>query len=253
MKITVIGATGWVGKSMIKLFPNAYQYTSHKGYKNRVNDCDIAFICVPTPFDGYKLDVSIIDRIMKWIKCPLVVIRSTVNPGDCDRWQITYSKKIVFQPEYLGETPAHPMLDPKTRPFLILGGEPLYRKEVIDLYTTVYNSNMTIRQTTLLEAEVIKLTENRAIAFKMMQCQELYDVCQKANLDYYTILNAVYSDDPRFNLWFTFVYSNKRGFNNSKCLKKDVPAWCAWAESVGYKPILTRALITKSNEYQFEL
>jgi UDP-glucose 6-dehydrogenase len=253
MKITVIGATGWVGKSMIKLFPNAYQYTSHKGYKNRVNDCDIAFICVPTPFDGYKLDVSIIDRIMKWIKCPLVVIRSTVNPGDCDRWQITYSKKIVFQPEYLGETPAHPMLDPKTRPFLILGGEPLYRKEVIDLYTTVYNSNMTIRQTTLLEAEVIKLTENRAIAFKMMQCQELYDVCQKANLDYYTILNAVYSDDPRFNLWFTFVYPNKRGFNNSKCLKKDVPAWCAWAESVGYKPILTRALITKSNEYQFEL
>jgi len=249
-KIAICGSSGWVGKSMMSLFPTAYAYTSHIGTKSAVNEADICFICVPTPFDEYKLDTSIIEEIMKWIECPLIVIRSTVNPKDCDRWQIKYGKKIVFQPEYLGETPAHPMLDPKTRPFLILGGEPLYRKEVIDLYTTVYNSNMTIRQTTLLEAEIIKLTENRAIAFKMMQCQELYDVCQKAGVDFYTIRDAVYSDDPRFNLWFTFVYKNKRGFNNSKCLKKDVPAWCAFAESVGYKPVLTRALVIRSNEYE---
>ena len=252
-KVAVIGSTGWVGKSMMTLFPKAYQYTSHMGYKNRVNDCDVAFICVPSPFDGYKLDVSIIEDIFKWLEVPLVVIRSTVNPGDCDRWQIKYGKKVVFQPEFLGETPNHPMLDPKTRPFIILGGEPLYRKEVIDLYTTVYNANVTIRQVTLLESEVIKLTENRAIAFKVMQCQELYDVCQKAGLDYYTILNAVYSDDPRFNLWFTMVYPNKRGFHSSKCLKKDVPAWCAWAESVGYKPDITRLLVKKSADYLYNV
>jgi UDPglucose 6-dehydrogenase len=253
MKIAIVGATGWVGKSMVDLFSNAYQYTSHKGYKNRVNDCDIAFICVPTPFDGYKLDTSIIERIMNWIECPLVVIRSTVNPGDCDRWQITYSKKIVHQPEYLGETPNHPLLDEKKTPFIILGGEPLYRREVIELYQTVYNANVKIREVSLRESEVIKLTENRAIAFKMMQCQELYDVCQKDGLNYNTIREAVYGDDPRFNLWFTFVYSDKRGFNNSKCLRKDVPAWCAWAESIGYKPVLTRSLVTKSNEYQLGL
>lgn len=250
MKIAVCGATGWVGKSMMALFPNAYPYTSHIGYKNRVNDHDVAFICVPTPFNGYKLDVSIIESIMKWITCPLIVIRSTVNPGDCDRWAIKYGKKIVFQPEYLGETPAHPLLDTKKAPFIILGGEPDYRQEVIKLYQTVYNANVTIREVSLLEAEVIKLTENRAIAFKMMQCQELYDVCEKAGLNYNTIREAVYHDDPRFNLWFTFIYPDKRGFNNSKCLKKDVPAWCAWAESVGYKPVLTRALVTRSNEYQ---
>lgn len=250
MKIAIIGASGWVGKSMQSLFPDAYSYTSHIGTKKKVNECDIVFICVPTPFDGYKLDVSIIEDIMKWIECPLIVIRSTVNPGDCDRWQIKYSKKIVFSPEYLGETPNHPLLNEKKTPFIILGGEPIYRKEVIDLYTTVYNANVTIRQTTLYEAEVIKLTENRAIAFKMMQMQELYDVCQKAGLDYYTIRDAVYGDDPRFSLWFTFVYPDKRGFNNSKCLRKDVPAWCAWAESIGYDPKLTRLLVTRSNEYE---
>jgi len=249
MKIAIIGK-GWVGNSMKQLFPDAYVYTHNVGTKEEVNKCDICFMATPTPFDGYKLDVSIIEEIMKWIECPLIVIRSTVNPGDCDKWQIKYGKKIVHQAEYLGETPNHPLINEKNMPFIILGGEPDYRRKVIELYQTVYNANITIRQVTLIEAEVIKLTENRAIAFKMMQCQELYDACKKANLDYYTIRDAVYGDDPRFNLWFTFVYPDKRGFNNSKCLKKDVPAFCAWADSVGVNPKLTRALVNRSNEYE---
>lgn len=250
MKISVLGSSGWVGKSMVNLFHDAYQYTSHIGTKEEVNKTDVAFICVPSPFDGYKLDVSIIDKIMKWIKVPLIVIRSTVNPGDCDKWAKKYKKNIVFSPEYLGESPNHPLLNEKNTPFIILGGTPTNRRKVIELYTTVYNANLKIRETTLLEAEIIKLTENRAIAFKMMQAQELYDVCEKAGVNYYTIREAVYGDDPRFNRWFTFIYPDKRGFNNSKCLKKDVPAWCAWAESVGYKPVLTRSLVTRSNEYE---
>lgn len=249
MTTAVIGATGWVGRSMVKLFPDTYQYTSKIGTKEEVNKRDIAFICTPTPFDGYRLDVSIIEEIMKWIKCPLIIIRSTVNPGDCDKWQIKYGKKIVFIPEYLGETPNHPLLDPKSHDFLIIGGETDYKREVIDLLMTVYNANTKIRETTLLEAEVIKLTENRAIAFKVMQMHELHDVCEKAGVNYNTIRMAVYNDDPRFNLWFTAIYKQK-GFNNSKCLRKDVPAWCAWAESIGYTPKLTRALVTRSNEYE---
>jgi len=266
-KIAICGSTGWVGKSMLKLFPDACQYTTKIGSQQEVNKCDVAFICIPTPMiknhtieykndlkgttisNEGKLDTSMIEDIMKWISCPLIVMRSTVNPGDCDKWQIKYSKKIVFIPEYLGETPNHPLLDPKSHNFLIIGGEPDYRQEVIDLLMSVYNANTKIRETTLLEAEVIKLTENRAIAFKVMQMHELHDVCVKAGLNYNTIRMAVYNDDPRFNLWFTAIYEQK-GFNNSKCLKKDVPAWVAFAESVGYDPKLTRALVTRSNEYQ---
>jgi UDPglucose 6-dehydrogenase len=249
MKIAIIGK-GWVGNSMKQLFSDAYVYTHNVGTKEEVNKADICFIATPTPFDGYKLDVSIIEEIMKWIKCPLIVIRSTVNPGDCDRWQIKYGKKIVFSPEYLGETPNHPLLDEKKTPFIILGGEPDYRREVIDLYTTVYNANITIRQVTLLEAEVIKISENRMIAAKIITLHELYLVCQKAGIDYYTIRDGVLADDPRFNLWFSFIYKDKLGFNNSKCLKKDVPAFCAWAESIGYNPVLTRTLVKLSNEYE---
>ena len=95
---------------------------------------------------------------------------------------------------------------------------------------------------------MIKLSENRAIAFKVAQCQELYDVCEKAGIDYYIVRDAVYGDDPRFNLWWTFVYPENRGFN-SKCLPKDVYAWAAWAESNGYKPEITRAILERNKRW----
>lgn len=249
MKVTIIGK-GWVGSAMKSLFPDAYVYSRSTGTKKEANMGHIAFICVPTPRDGDRLDTSIVEDAISWCECPIIVVRSTVNPGDCDRWSKKYGKRIIMQPEYLGETPNHPLLDQKQTRFIIIGGEKKDLKELIDLYATVYNANVTIRQVTRLEAEVIKLTENRAIAFKTMQCEELYDLCQLSGVDYYTVRDAVYGDDPRFTLWWTFIYPDKRGFEDSKCLKKDVPAWCGWAREHGYEPTLTQSLVTKSAEYE---
>lgn len=248
MKTAIIGL-GWVGKAMQQLFPESVIYDHHNPNRDEVNKCDIAFICVPTPCpkEG-ELDMSAIEENVAWCECPLLVMRSTVNPGTCDRLSAKYGKRIVMQPEYLGETPAHPLLDPKTRPFLIIGGWKEDTRKLIELYQQVYNANVTIRQVSTLEAEVIKLSENRAISYKVAECQELYDVCQKTHIDYYTIRDAVYGDDPRFNLWWTFIYPEKRGFN-SKCIPKDVYAWCAWAESVGYEPKITRAILEKNKEW----
>lgn len=247
MKSVAIIGYGWVGKAMHQLFPEAYLFDPALGYgeKEEVNKRDIAFICVPTPNIGEgRLDTSIVEDVVSWCKCPLLVMRSTVNPGTCD----SLSGRIVMQPEYLGETINHPMTDQKARPFLIIGGDSDQCRKLIELYQTVYNANVTIRQVSAYEAEVIKLTENRAIAFKVAQCQELYDACERAEIDYYSIRDAVYGDDPRFNLWWTFVYPDKRGLN-SKCLPKDVYAWCAWAESLGYEPKVTRALLAKNHEW----
>lgn len=273
MRVGIIG-NGWVGKAMQDLFPEALVYVREIPLdkrmenvnwtrdKDNINDCDIAFICVPTPLlSNGRLDTSIVEECIKWCTAKLIVIRSTVNPGDCDRWikeyqighkdeSFTTTRRIVMQPEYLGETPQHPLLNENFTKFIILGGNKEDTTNLIRLYQTVYNANIKIRQVSLLEAEVIKLTENRAIAFKVMQCQELYDVCQKSGLDYYLIRDAVYGDDPRFNLEWTFIYPEKRGFNSSKCLVKDVPAWCAWAESCGYEPEITKLLVKKSNDYE---
>jgi UDPglucose 6-dehydrogenase len=232
--VAVIGE-GWVGKAMLHLFPGSVVYDEplSKGTRAEVNNCDIAFVCVPSPNVGKgKLDTSIVEEVVRWCESPLIVIRSTLNPGTVDRLKELTGKHIVMQPEYLGETPNHPMLDMSTRQFMVIGGEPEDRRLLIDLYTTVYNANTNIRQVTALEAEVIKLSENRAIAFKVAQCQELYDACQARGVDYYTVRDAVYGDDPRMNLWWTFIYPDKRGFS-SKCIPKDVYAWRAWAINDG--------------------
>lgn len=256
MKITVIG-NGWVGKAMMSLFPDAYLYSHGIGTKEEANKSNIAFICVPTPNKEFvpgkingeaELDMSIVEEVVSWCTCPLLVMRSTVNPGTCDALSSKFKRRIVMQPEYLGETVNHPMTNQKERPFIIIGGKPEDRRKVIEVYQNVYNANTKIRQVTALEAEWIKLSENRAIAFKVAQCQELYDVCEKAGVDYYTIRDAVYGDDPRFNLWFTFIYPEKRGFK-SKCIPKDVYAWCAAAESLGYKPEITRALLGRNRKW----
>ena len=240
---------GWLGKAMHKLFPDAVIYSRSMGTKEEINKCDIVFIGVPTPcIDEGKLDTSIVEECVSWCECPIIIIRSTVNPGDCDKWSKKYNKRLVHNPEYLGETPAHPMLDPRTRPFLILGGDKKDTRKVIELYTTVYNSNISIRQVSFMESEFIKLTENRAVVFKIAQIQELYDVCEASGLDFYTIRDAVYGDDPRFDLWWTFIFPNKRGFN-SKCVPKDIYAWCAFAESMGYEPKITQAILEKNKEW----
>lgn len=228
---------------MHKLFPDAYIYTESRGTKEELNKCDVVFLAVPTPLKDGKLDVSIIDDIMGWCVNPVIVIRSAVNPGDCDRWE-ALGRRVCNMPEYLGETPNHPLMDESKRSFLVIGGRDENRIKVIECLQTAYNANITIRQVTNLEAEVIKLSENRAIAWKTMQAQELYDACQNNGVDYYTVRDAVYGDDPRFNLWWTFVYPDNRGFNSSKCLVKDVPAWVTWS---GLEDTVTEKLVEKSN------
>lgn len=245
---------GWVGKSVARMFKDHSKtrlapiiQDPSIGFVSE-SIADVAFVCVPTPAINGKLDCSIVEDVVRNAKEDLIVIRSTVMPGTSDYLANKYKKRIVFQPEYLGETINHPLLDQGERSFIIIGGKPEDRRQLIELYQSVYNANLSIRQVTTYEAEVIKLTENRAIAFKVAQCQELYDACEGSGIDYYTIRDAVYGDDPRFNLWFTFVYPNNRGFNSSKCLSKDVPAWAAWAESVGIAPELTKGMLSYNDK-----
>lgn len=269
-QVAIIGF-GWVGKAMFDLFPDALIYSprmvrnsdgdyvegqmadwesQQEEIKKEINEkADIAFVCVPTPCPNKsKLDTRAVEEAVAWLETDLIVIRSTVNPGDCDFLKAKYGKNICMQPEYLGETPQHPLIDTKKTPFMVIGGDWKNRTKLIELYATVYNSNVNIRQLSNYAAEIVKLTENRAIAFKVAQMQELYDVCQVHNIDYYTIRDAVYGDDPRFDLWWTFIYPEKRGFN-SKCIPKDIYAWCAWAESAGYTPQITQAILEKNDTW----
>ena len=57
-KVGIIGAGGFVGKAMQKLFSGAVLYDINipETSMENVNECEIAIVCVPTPAtDGSKL------------------------------------------------------------------------------------------------------------------------------------------------------------------------------------------------------
>lgn len=242
--MTQVGIFGYgvLGKQLHILFPDALIFDKYTGPYDDFSGCDIAFIAVPSPLVGDRLDETELEDAVKNCAADLLVLRSATNPGFADRMVGKYGKRILVQPEYFGETANHPFADLRQPPFVVIGGQPADRRELIDLYATVYHSNITIRQVTALEAEVIKLSENRAIMYKLLQIQELFDACEASGVDFYTVRDAVYGDDPRFDLWWSFVYPENRGAD-SKCLPKDVHAWEAWAREHGADTTAIRALL----------
>lgn len=250
-KVAIVGY-GVVGKAMHELFPDALVYNGEKHPVGKskyadVNKAQVAFVCVPTPtkIDG-RCDISIVDDVVSKLKTPLIIIRSTIEPGTTDKLKKKYNKHVVFCPEYVGETTAHPLRDERNRQFLILGGERKDTNKAIEVFQMVYNASVKIRQMTAIEAEVAKYLENRHIAFTVAECNEAYDLCQALGVDYNNVREAVFQDDPRMSPYWTFVYPKNRGFE-SKCIPKDIYAIASYARDNG-TPMRITETILKENE-----
>lgn len=231
MNVGIIGY-GVIGQEVGNLFPNAkiYSPSTYFGSKEEFNkNLDIAFICVPTPqLKNGKCDTSIVEESVIWAKPKLFICLSTVEIGTTERLVKQYKKRIVFQPEYFGETVAHPLSNLGKQPFLILGGRKKSRARAIELYQTVYNSNVKIFQTDSRTAEVIKYMENSWLATKVTFMNEFYDLCNQFGVSYNEVREG-FLLDPRVTRSHTFVYPKKRGWSG-KCLPKDTASLCHQAK-----------------------
>jgi UDPglucose 6-dehydrogenase len=249
MKTAIVGY-GFVGKAVKRLFPEAVVYDPYQpefsGTKDKVGECSAVFICVPTPMseDG-SCDTSAVEESVAWLNAPLIIIRSTIPPGTTDRLQSGYKGEIVFQPEYVGETVAHPLLDERQTPFIVLGGRPAGIRAAIRLYQDVYNASVRIHSMRAVEAEVVKYMENCSIGATVTLCNEFYNLCRAFGADY-NVVREGYLADPRMSRYFTFVYPEKRGFEG-KCLPKDLNAIVKAGEKAGYLPEFIRDIL-KNNQ-----
>lgn len=250
MKVAIIGY-GFVGKAVHKLFPEAVIYDPGikelAGNKAAVNSCTAAFICVPTNMlpDG-ACDISIVEETLTWLETPLIIIRSTVKPGTTEKLQKQYpTKHLVFQPEYIGETVAHPLKDESSQTFIILGGSREDCGQAVQLYHGVYNSAVKIMFLRPTEAEIVKYMANSATAMMVTFVNEFYNICQAFGADYHMVREA-FLLDPRMSRYSTFVYPAKRGFDG-KCLPKDLNALVKAAGEAGYQAEFISDIL-KNNE-----
>ena len=249
MKIAIIG-NGYVGAAMEKLFPDAVIYDEPKGIgsKDDVNKCDISFVCVPTPEGEFgECDAHIVEDVISWLNTEVIVLRSTVPVGFTDSMIGKYNKNIVFQPEYCGETTAHPYVELSRRGWITLGGKQPYVEKVINAYQQVYSSEVKIKIVDSKTAELAKYMENCFLATKVIFCNEFYDLAEKMGISY-SELRETWLMDERMGRSHTFVYPESRGYGG-KCLPKDVNALIVQAEGLGVDMSMLRILKEKNEKY----
>lgn len=249
MKIGIVGA-GHVGTAMLRIFPDAAVFDKYKeiGSREDINLCDVAFVCVPTPMaaDG-SCDTSSVDETLSWLEAESIVLRSTVPVGYVDAQMEKTGKQLVFQPEYFGETAAHPFADLASRGWITLGGSQAAAECAVRAYQTVYNSDIVVNIVDARTAELAKYMENSFFALKVTFCNEFYDLAQACGVDYHR-LRETWLLDPRMGRSHTFVYPQNRGFGGS-CLPKDLAAIRAQARDLGVDSTLLDAISKKNEGY----
>lgn len=250
MKIGIVGF-GHVGKAMHKQFPDAVVYDKPLGIGSReeLSSCDAAFVCVPTPEAGDgSCDTTQVEEVLNWLEASLIVIRSTVPVGFTDSQIEATGKRIVFQPEYYGETAAHPFTDLSARSWLTLGGSTEDASLAVKVYQSVCNAEVKFVFTEARTAELAKYMENCYLAMKVAFCNEFYDMAEAFKVDY-SKLREVWLEDPRIGRSHTFVYEENRGFGG-KCLPKDLNALLHQADEKGINVDLLRALRRRNEQWK---
>ncbi len=233
MKITIVGY-GRVGKAVEELLGDHYVLAtdSYEG--------DLGIVCVPTPSkeDG-SCDTSIVEEVVGKLRTKLILIKSTVEPGTTDKLIEKTGKRIVFSPEYIGESKYYnPYFNERMLdcPYVVLGGSNRDCNVILDVLVPVMGPTKTYYKTTSLNAEIIKYMENAFFATKVAFVNEMYEICKSLGADWHSVREG-WLLDPRVNKMHTAVI--KKGYSG-KCFPKDIKALIKVAESKGYKSELLK-------------
>ena len=262
--IGIVG-NGRVGSAVIDLFKKHYHIVAfdplyigkqsnecvrYAASLDELSTCIVTIVCVPTPSsEDSSCDTSLVESTVKSIPNDFIIIKSTVEPGTTDRLRRETEKRIVFSPEYVGEsTYYNPYFNNSMAdvPFVILGGEKRDTNEIIDILLPILGPTKNYFQTSAINAEMIKYVENTYFATKVTYVNEIYEICNKIGADWNEVREG-WLLDPRVERMHTAVFPQKRGFGG-KCYPKDLSALIHTSQKTGYSPSLLEQ-VQKSNVF----
>lgn len=229
---------GMVGGSLRKYFEQKkkplFMYDKFKniGSLEEVNQADIIFVCVPTPFDKSKgFDLSFVEEACLSIAgSKIVVIKSTVLPGTTEKFQLKFPQhKFLFNPEFLTES--SPDQDFNYPDRQVVG----YTKNSFTIAEDVLNILPLAPCMKLIpatEAEMVKYFGNTFLSTKVIFANQIFDLCQKTGINYDRVMECAGSDKRIGRSHLTVWHHGKRGYAG-KCLPKDTKALIQFAEKEG--------------------
>ncbi|MFA5954788.1 MAG: hypothetical protein WC817_04610 [Patescibacteria group bacterium] len=248
---------GFIGKAYADDFEargfKVVRYSQEPEYianKEKIADCDIVFIAVPTPTTREGFDDRILISVMPVVgKGKVAVIKSTITPATVDKLEKLYPDIfIIHSPEFLRAATAtedakHPHrnivgVTEKSKPFA---------EEVLSVLPQAPYNKIVDAKT----AALIKYGGNVFRYFKILFVNSLYELCQAEGVDYEKVREALVAD-PFIEESFTqAVHEGGRGVGRH-CLIKDFAAYRALLQETSHDPKLIDFLLSAEN-YNKEL
>lgn len=237
LKIGIIGV-GMVGGALSRYFekvgktPFLYDNGKNLGTIEKVNQADVIFICVPTPFTKDKgFDLSYVENAISKIQGEkIVVIKSTVLPGTTENLQKKYPQhRFLFNPEFLTELTADQDMQYPDRQ--IIG----YTKKSYNIAADILQILPLAPYEKIMpatEAEMVKYFGNTWFSTKVVFANQMYDLCQKLGINYDNVMEAAAADKRVGRSHLVVWHKGYRGYGG-KCLPKDIRALIQFADSLG--------------------
>ena len=252
MKIIIAGY-GYVGKAVYEGLRKDHELVivdpkySTDNIKDH-HDADGLIICVPTPSteDGI-CDASIVANILDTVPIFMpVLIKSTVTPSIAEGFDEIYpDHSIVYGPEFLRANSAN--TDFYNQKYIILGGED---PECFwqDLFQGSLPNCKMVFNCSAKEACMVKYASNSFLALKTSYFNQIYDVCEKAGLDF-DIVRQLIAQDLRIGSDHTMVPGpdGERGWGGH-CFPKDTASFMQWTTTIEAPVTLVESAIQYNNK-----
>jgi UDPglucose 6-dehydrogenase len=202
MRVGIFG-NGFVGNALYQNFKDnvvtrVFDVRPEKclNTKEEVLESDIIFVCLPTPMkDNGECDLSFIKNF--FLNIPdnhksLFVIKSTVPIGTTRKLlEGRPDLRIVHNPEFL--TAVNAVEDFKNSDRNIIGGKQEWCLELADFFRD-YCNYAPMQIVTSDESETIKYFCNSFLASKVAFFNNLYEICQKFDMNFDSVKAGVCSD-----------------------------------------------------------
>jgi len=263
MKIGIIG-NGFVGKATKQLLCEDIEILAYDINPKlcqpenlqliEMNDCEIIFVSVPTPMniDGscyLEIVKSVLNNLRSIHYQGFIVLRSTVPVGTSDDLNCYFMPEFLTEKNYIND-----FINNKDWIFGLLNldedKDNEFKTKIQELFELAFKNDR-IKSTNLhfltnKEAEMVKMFRNCYLATKVSFCNEMYEFCEKKNINYENVRKVAANDD-RILHSHTQVpgHDGLKGFGGT-CFPKDTSSLRYEMLKCNMKPYIMEAIIERN-------
>ncbi len=195
---------GFIGRNMADDFSErgfeVVRYSLDPEYlvnREKLSDCDVVFIAVPTPTTNQGCDVCAVREVLSLVgEGRVAVIKSTIVPGTTRKLQEEFPLiSIMHSPEFLRERYAKQ--DTQNPPRNIIGIPKLddESRQLAEAILKILPPSPYERICQAEEAELAKYGGNIFLAMKVVYMNLIYELAESYNTSYDVIAELMSKDD----------------------------------------------------------